>query len=72
MLGILLVGSAFALTACSSGGFDPNYSKEIKLSEAEKAKMQETMAGQAAPGAITPGQPVDTAAMKPPPGKGGR
>jgi hypothetical protein len=67
----LVIGVAVCCTACQKkDDFDPNYSTKIKLTPEEEAKSKELMAGQKAPGAITPGQAVEPGAMKLPPGKG--
>lgn len=56
---VATLGVALLIGGCSSGD-NPEYTTEVKMTEADKAKEKETMAGQQAPGAITPGQPVGT------------
>jgi len=60
LLALALAGSALTIVGCGSGGDDPNYKPEVKLSEDDKAKEAANMAGQKAPGGITPGQPAST------------
>jgi hypothetical protein len=60
---------AGALVGCKQeASYDPNYSTDIKMSEADKAKEKEIMADQTRPGVA--GQPPQ--GLKPPPGKSGK
>ena len=53
----------FMLVGCSSGDASADYSTDIKMTDADKAKEKEVMAGQKAPGMATPGQPVGVMPM---------
>jgi len=57
---LVCVVSGGLLAGCGSSDADPNYTTEIKKTEADLAREKEVMGGQQAPGAITPGQPVGT------------
>lgn len=73
--GVLLAALlGLAVVGCSGGSdFNENYSTDVKLSEEQKAKRDANMAGQQAPGSLTPGQPAtgQPGGLKLPPGKGG-
>ncbi|MGV3617549.1 MAG: hypothetical protein ACO1SV_19665 [Fimbriimonas sp.] len=50
LVAIALVGIVGALAGCGDGT-DPNYKTEVNMSEADKQREKDLMAGQKAPGA---------------------
>lgn len=65
---IALLACAF-IVGCGEAAHSENYSTDVELTPEQKAQAEANMAGQKAPGAITPGQPVE--GLQPPPGKSG-
>jgi hypothetical protein len=49
LFALALIVVAAGMAGCGDGA-DPNYSTEVKMSEADKQREQELMAGQKAPG----------------------
>ncbi len=64
---VLLTVLSFAIIGCAEETTE--YEQKVELTAEQQAKEKENMAGQQAPGAITPGQPVDK--LQAPPGKSG-
>lgn len=69
--------AAILLVGCSSGeGGDPNYNKDIVMTEEQRAKEKSDLENRPPPGTVDPKVGVPRAepgqAMKPPPGKGGK
>lgn len=74
VLAAVVVGAVTLLSVGCSGGsdsFDPNYKTEVKMTEAEKAKMAEEAKKQPMPGTISPSGQQGPQGLKMPPGKGG-
>lgn len=76
LVALALLSVAGILTGCNGGETD--YEQKVELTPEQEAQRDKNMAGQQAPGQITPGQPVDTGdsggpseGVQLPPGKGG-
>lgn len=57
LVALALVSFTGVLVGCT--GDDANYEQKVELTPEQEAQRDKNMAGQQAPGTVTPGQPID-------------
>ncbi len=67
---VMLLAVGFAIIGCKKGeSFDENYTKDVKMTDEQKAQMDAAAAKHPAPGTLTPGQAPPAAVKGAPTGQ---